>query len=138
MSQLKIKCEKVNKMKRYIYTIDININKFFALEYNQEEKEVDTILLPLLHDGENQGSFLYRNFYNQEEAKLFLNMLSYFCTSSEIIITVDKEIINEKNIVEGNKKIAKFNLTDENYPLEKIKDFYNDIDWDIEVNEGEY
>jgi len=125
-------------MKKYSYTIRININKFYALEYNPEKKSSAPILLPLMYDNENQGAFLYRNFDKQEEAKAFFEMLSYFCTASEIEIFVDKDIINKENTVVGTIELAKFTLKDEEYPLDKIKEHYKNIDWDIAVDLHKY
>lgn len=125
-------------MKRYSYTIRININKFYALEYNPEKKSSDPILLPLVYDNEDQGAFLYRNFDKQEEAKAFFEMLSYFCTASEIEIFVDKDLINNENTVVGSTELAKFTLKDEEYPLDRIKEHYKSIDWDIDVDVHNY
>jgi len=121
-------------MKRYSYTIQININKFYALEYNPEKKSSDPILLPLMYDNEDQGAFLYRNFDKQEEAKAFFEILSYFYTASEIEISVDKDVLNETDTVIGSTKLAIFTLKDEEYPLNSIKKHYESIDWDINVD----
>jgi len=121
------------RMKKYNYSIQININKFYALEYDPKKKSSDPILLPLMYDNENQGAFLYRNFDKQDEAKAFFEMLSYFCTASEIEVSVEKDVIDKQNTIIGNKQIAKFTLKDENYPEEKIKELYKNINWDVDV-----
>ena len=60
-------------------------------------------------------------------------MLSYFCTASEIEVSVEKDVIDKQNTIIGNKQIAKFTLKDENYPEEKIKELYKNINWDVDV-----
>ena len=121
-------------MKNYTYTIRIDIKKFYALEYNPTTKRSDPIQLPFIYDGEEHGVFLYRCFDKQEEAKIFFEMLSGFCTASEIEISVDKSIINEKDTVAGEKELSKFTLKDELYPENKIKKYCEEIDWDAEVD----